>query len=176
MVHIGVRFDVQISRSTAAIERMALMGKDWMTKFLNQRDVNRKTAERKAELDSLALAQIPETLKRLTRQMKSDLEQYNKASSGQHVEIKERPQDNSLEASCQNFPHFWLRLEPQKAGIGIALNVKKSSSDSTPRSEKTILVIAKAMDELYYRLDGTDYADESEVSEQILRPLLEVLS
>ncbi len=46
------------------------------------------------------------------------------------------------------------------------------------RTEGTILVIAKGQDEIYYRIEGKteDLPEEASVSEELLRPLLELIA
>jgi hypothetical protein len=147
------------------------MGKDWIADLLKQRELRQQEGARQVQLETAALDQIPAMFKRLSAQVQRDVQRYSEGT-GNRVRCQITP--NKCEVNADLFPFFWLCIEPGKSGIKVSQTSKKSSS-SQPNEllESEVLIISKRQDENYYRIEGYDHASEADVSEHLLRPLLE---
>jgi len=146
------------------------MGKDWMSELLKRRELKLQEGAHQAQLGVLAQTQGPDMFRRLCQQIQADLGQYSQATGDV---VLCNFSGSTCEAKHDSFPTFWLQIRFEHSQIQVIQTTRKSSSAEPGRKEFTILVIGKAQDELYYRIDGVDYASEFDVSERLLAPLVE---
>jgi hypothetical protein len=112
--------------------------------------------------------------RKLCDQVKSDVEKYSRATNTPIAIDLSHPE--VLDINYEQYPHFRLRIGSRPPAITVWQDTKKNT-DSTkkPPKESEILVVAKSQDELLYRVNGEDKIDEADVSEFLLKPLLEFI-
>lgn len=148
------------------------MAKDWVEQLLKHKSQRYDDRERQAKLETIAVEGTPEMFRRLALRVRQDCERFA-AAMGKRIGLN--TQAREMEVQSHDFPSFWLKIEATNYGINAYRSIQTSSSHLPGEPlELKILIIARAVDQLFYRLDGQDYADESEVSEILLKPYFEM--
>ena len=146
------------------------MARDWMADLLTQTEARRANARLQAHMHQVATEKTGEMLAKLRERMKSDIERY--AAGTGHSLTFTAQEEQSFEVRGDEFPAVFIRLEAGSAAIKVRTSVKKSATANERFSDLTIEIIAKAQDNLYYRIKGDDFRDVGDVSETLLSPLL----
>jgi len=153
------------------------MPKDWMNKFLKDRQERFDENIRKAQLQGIANSQIPQMFRRLCAQITEDLAKYRSAPLAKQINAQPDQHTGAFTVEAQSYPHFWMQLLPASTCIEVKLSKRRSSS--APQVDEPeqvqIFVSADGAEELYYSIAGERYLDESGVSELLLKPLLEFI-
>jgi hypothetical protein len=150
------------------------MAKDWMKDFITEKKAQRDTELRKAELERLAAPMAPQLYRRLCSQLESDVSEYN-GSGHSLLECALFP-SGSFEVKHPRYPAFWLQLSLEGATITYMVRQKLSDSATEVADEGTIPIGTNGQDDYFYRVNGENILDASEVSERLLRPLLECVN
>ena len=148
------------------------MAKRWIQDLVSRRQLTQAELQRKAELEAVAKIRTPDLFRSLRDCMERDVAEYLSTPGSRQIRFQPRD-DRTFEVEYPLYPHFWLRLSIETGMMEYIITTRSSSSAKDVRKEGTILATATGQDELYYRLEGVDIPNEAEVSERLLRPLLE---
>jgi hypothetical protein len=151
------------------------MPKNWLEGFLRQQAKQRDDDERQRELDKLGEKATTSMFRKLKDQIENDVKRFNEARPERTI-VLTVANDLRFRLSRPTFPVIGLEVWTETLGsIDYMSRVHAASSLKASENAGHILTIAKSNDEIYYRMDGEDLTDESEVSEKLLTPLLSAL-
>ena len=149
------------------------MAKDWMRQFVDS--VLQKQAGR-PQSTQVTAAQAERMFERLCGQIEEDVSSYRSEFPAFPLQYEAKP--GSLMIRHEGYPYFVLTATLTDEQAVRIVTVKKKFPDSDNGQSKTFVFLVAGKDGgEYYRVNGNDrlLTDEAEVSECLLRPLLEFL-
>jgi hypothetical protein len=122
-----------------------------------------------------AESQAPEMFKRLCNQISADISQYQSKMADASLQCDVGPE--RLIIRHQTYPFLDFSMSLTGHSIRIVAVKKRYPDSSNGQTETPVFVVAGDGGEVYYRINGNDqlFANEAEVSERLLRPLLEFI-
>jgi len=148
---------------------------DWLDEFFEEQDRAREKEQRQSQLDDLGRMASLSLFRQLWARVESDVNRFKEKTHDEGIATS-YVQGNGFTIQRPQFPTFQLNVKLETAGVmSYQTSIQVSRSLSRKLDEGQILTIAKAQDEIYYRVGGQDYADASDVSKLLLMPLFAIL-
>jgi hypothetical protein len=170
-----MRLGLSVVYSSGSLERM-FMDRNWMDEFIRSAVAQQIKRHEQANLAALGAAQIPKMFKRLCTQIQADVSTYQTKIPGASLQFEAR--SDSFMVRHEKFPFFDMTVFAENQRMRIVTVKKKYSDSADGQTETSLFVTATGEGQAYYRIEGNDrvFANEPEISEALLRPLLEFVN
>jgi hypothetical protein len=152
---------------------------EWLKDLLKQRQAREDAQMRQGEYDEIAKSQALPMLRKLAKQVESEINTYSRGGglAGVRFDSSCFEKGDGFQVGRDQYPTIFLRvqLRPSAAILDVIKTWRASTGAETSRAESTILIVATGPDQIYYRMAGTNYTEEARVSAALLEPLLKFL-
>ena len=170
-----LEFDLRITIGGTRTRRSGGVS-EWVSALLEKRIKTEERKRNKVALLGEATASAPMMMRKLSSEIKKDVEQFSSATG---VEMIGNPLgENGIRIQHATFPTFSLEIQdiPGRPAIHCVRAIKANTNYATTAAKFDIQILYDGQNEVYYQMEGSDpEADASRISQAVLDPLLKLL-